>query len=554
MNDAADSPGDRTEHADVDPARAARRAEPSGPAEPSGSTAPAGAGAPVRRRTPMWDSSTKIVVSIAFGVLVAGAVYLARNVLSLVALSGLIAFLVAPIIKVLQTRLRFPRPMALLSGYVLIFAMILLVGGLVIDGVVGSVSEIDPPAAAKQLRVDAIDWLEGVETVSIAGYEIDLTDAVDPLIDQLKNDDAVDSADSSEDGSGSDASRIVLGRDQVQSLAGGVVTSVRTVGGFLLAALTSALVTFLVAFYLSVDSAKFNRALRTAVPDGYEDEADRLAERFGQIWRGYLYGQLANSLVTGLLVWLALWLLGLPGAFVFGLMMAVLNMIPTFGPIIAAGPGILAALALGSTRLDVSNLVFALIVAAMYVVVVQLQANLMAPLITGRAVQMSPAAILVGLIVGFQVGGLVGSLLVVPVLATLKEASRYTMAKLLDRDPFPDPRSRPRRRRRSGPRRHGCRWSGGDRCSAGRSWRCGHRCRSHRRPRRERLTHRQFGDRDRRVVCWREPTAPAPLEQRDGPHGIRRRARHVPRGVQDVRGAGDGAEPREVGGRRDRRP
>ncbi len=222
-----------------------------------------------------------------------------------------------------------------------------------------------------------------------------------------------------------------------------MVTSVRTVGGFLLAALTSALVTFLIAFYLSVDSAKFNRALRTAVPDGYEDEADRLAERFGQIWRGYLYGQLANSLVTGLMVWFALWLLGLPGSFVFGLMMAVLNMIPTFGPIIAAGPGILAALALGSTRLDVSNLVFAVIVGVMYLVVVQLQANLMAPLITGRAVQMSPAVILVGLIVGFQVGGLVGSLLVVPVLATLKEASRYTMAKLLDRDPFPDPEPEP---------------------------------------------------------------------------------------------------------------
>jgi len=426
MNDAADAPGDRNESADVDPGTVEVHTDPTDPVVPA------------RRRTPTWDSSTKIVVGIAFGVLVAGAIYLARNAFSIVALSGLIAFLVAPIIKVLQTRLRFPRPLALLSGYVLILSMILLVGGLVIDGVVGSVSEIDPPAAAAQLRSDAIDWLEGLETVSFGGYEVDLSDAVDPMIDRLKENEPAAGADTSRDGSASNASRIVLGRDQVQSLAGGVVTSVRTVGGFLLAALTSAIVTFLVAFYLSVDSSKFNRALRSAVPDGYEDEADRIAERFGQIWRGYLYGQLANSVVTGLLVWLVLWLLGLPGAFVFGLMMAVLNMIPTFGPIIAAGPGILAAVALGSTRLDVSNLTFALIVGATYLVVVQLQANLMAPLITGRAVQMSPAAILVGLIVGFQVGGLVGSLLVVPVLATLKEASRYTLAKLLDRDPFPD--------------------------------------------------------------------------------------------------------------------
>ncbi len=392
------------------------------------------------RRTPRWDSSTKIVVGVAFGIAVVGAIYLARNALSLVALAGLIAFLVAPIIKFLQIRLRFPKALALLSGYLLIFAMILLVGGLVIDGVIGSVSEIDPPQAVARLRSDAIDFLEGLETISIGGYDIDLSDAVGPVIDSLKDDtpDTSNGSGPANEDPTSSTSRIVLGRDQVQSLAGGVVTSVRTVGGFLLAALSSAVITFLIAFYLSVDSAKFTAALRTVVPDGYEDEADRIAERFGQIWRGYLYGQLANSLATGLFVWLVLWALGLPGSFVFGLLMAVLNMIPTFGPIIAAGPGILAALALGSSRLDVSNVVFALIVGLAYLLVVQLQANLMAPLITGRAVQMSPAAILVGLIVGFQVGGLVGSLLVVPVLATLKEVSRYTIAKLMDRDPFPD--------------------------------------------------------------------------------------------------------------------
>ncbi len=113
MNDAAATP--------------ARPGDSDAPGEPTdtdtgstqGQAAPAVA---AHRRTPRWDSSTKIVVGIAFAVLVAGAVYLARNALSLVALSGLIAFLVAPIIKVLQTRLRFPRWLALLSGYVMILA------------------------------------------------------------------------------------------------------------------------------------------------------------------------------------------------------------------------------------------------------------------------------------------------------------------------------------------------------------------------------------------------------------------------------------------------
>lgn len=394
-----------------------------------------------RRPAPDWAPSTKVVVAVGFAVAVAGAVYLARNALSLVALAGLIAFLVAPIIRMLQRRLRFPKGLALVTSYVIVLLGILVLGGLVVDGVAGSVSEIDPPRAAEQLRRDAVGWLGDVRTVTIGSYEVDLTEAVDPLIERLDTDDSSGSGagqgSSGDSSPGSTGSRIVLGQDQIQSLAGGVVDSVRTVGGFVLASLMSALVTFLVALYLNADSHRFHAAIRRGVPDGYEDDADRLSERLGRIWRGYLYGQLANSIATGALVWLVLWAVGLPGSFVFGLVMAVLNMIPTFGPIIAAVPGVLAALALGSTHLDVSKPVFALIVVAIYLLVVQLQANLMAPLITGRAVQMSPAAILVGLLVGFQVGGLVGSLLVVPVLATLKEGSRYVIAKLLDRDPFP---------------------------------------------------------------------------------------------------------------------
>ena len=63
------------------------------------------------------------------------------------------------------------------------------------------------------------------------------------------------------------------------------------------------------------------------------------------LWRGYLYGQLVNSLITGTLVFgVSVVLLGSPGAFLMGAIMVVLNMIPTFGPILAAIPGVLAAL------------------------------------------------------------------------------------------------------------------------------------------------------------------------------------------------------------------
>ena len=111
-------------------------------------------------------------------------------------------------------------------------------------------------------------------------------------------------------------------------------------------------VTFIIALYLSADSHRFHAALFAQVPEPYAADAERVEARIGRVWRGYLYGQLLNRLATGLLVWFVLWLIGLPGAFVLGLIMMVLNMIPTFGPIIAAVPGVLTAIALGSTRLD----------------------------------------------------------------------------------------------------------------------------------------------------------------------------------------------------------
>jgi predicted PurR-regulated permease PerM len=385
--------------------------------------------------SPRWHRSTKIVAGAAFGVGVLAALYLARNALTLVAMAGLLAFLVAPLIRLLQRRARFPKVLALLTSYVTVLIAAVVLGGLVIVGIATSFAEVDPAEAAESLRATAVDALTAVRTVEIAGYTLDLGDVVDPTIERLSSEQMLGMTGGAGGTEGDGDRTLAIQQGQVDLLLGGLLSSAQFVGGVLAALI----VTFLVALYLSADSHRFHAGLLSHVPDGYADDAQRVNQRIGQVWRGYLYGQLVNSLATGLLVWLVLWAVGLPGAFVLGLIMMLLNMIPTFGPIIAAVPGVLTAIALGSTRLDWTTVSFTLLVIAIYVVVVQVQANLMAPFITGQAVQMSPATILIGLLVGFQVGGLVGSLLVVPVLGTLKEVGRYVLAKLLDRDPFEAP-------------------------------------------------------------------------------------------------------------------
>ena len=122
-----------------------------------------------------------------------------------------------------------------------------------------------------------------------------------------------------------------------------------------------------------------------------------------------------------------------------GAIMVVLNMIPTFGPILAAIPGVLAALISGSTRWpELESFWFALIVAGIYLLVVQLQANIIAPRVMGTAVRLRPAVVLIGLLIGFQVGGLLGSLLAVPVIASIRDVAVYIWRKIIDRDPWSD--------------------------------------------------------------------------------------------------------------------
>jgi predicted PurR-regulated permease PerM len=83
-----------------------------------------------------------------------------------------------------------------------------------------------------------------------------------------------------------------------------------------------------------------------------------------------------------------------------------------------------------------NNFIFGLIVAGIYVIVVQAQANIIAPKVMGRAVRLSPVIIMISLIVGFNVAGLIGSLLAVPIVATIKEVVAYLYAKVVDREPF----------------------------------------------------------------------------------------------------------------------
>lgn len=368
-------------------------------------------------------------MAVAIGLVVFAAIifWMSRDALPILAVAGIVAFLVAPMVRFLHRRLRVPRWIALAIGYVVVLVVSLTLIAILAIGITQSLAGINLNDMQDSIRSVAewfVDWGEGLVVV---GISVDMSEITAPVNEWL-------SETASE---GTPSGGIKVDAESLQAVLGGAFNSIKTVTGLVTAAVVSALITVVIAVYLNADSGRLYRWLQRTVPPGYERDGAMLADRTGAIWRGYIYGQLINSFITGLMVFAVLALVGVQGAFLMGVIMMLFNMIPTFGPIIAAFPGILAALVGGSTRWpDMNNFLFALIVAGIYVVVVQAQANIIAPKVMGRAVRLSPVIIIISLIVGFNVAGLIGSLLAVPIVATIKEFVSYLYAKVINRDPF----------------------------------------------------------------------------------------------------------------------
>jgi phosphoglycolate phosphatase len=132
-----------------------------------------------------------------------------------------------------------------------------------------------------------------------------------------------------------------------------------------------------------------------------------------------------------------MWIVGLPNAGLMGLLAGLLEVIPTFGPILATIPALLIAFFQGSTYLPMSNFWFSVLVVAIYTVIQQTENAYLVPRIMGRRMLLHPVVIFIGVLAGGILFGALGVLLAAPVIGTLRVLLKYVYSKLLDEDPFP---------------------------------------------------------------------------------------------------------------------
>jgi predicted PurR-regulated permease PerM len=378
-----------------------------------------------------WDAPTRRIVAIGLVLLLIYLIYLARPLLPNIILAAIMAFALAPVIRFLNGRLRIPKPIAIILGYILLILVILLLPAILIPAVAGSFTSINVenlPMVLEATNNWLVRNLENFRTISFVGFDIDISPIIDQILTSLNEFDPANLLPSLEE-------MVTI----VRSGAGVAFGFASRIFGTVSGLVGTIFITFLISIFMSADSPVLKAKLTRQLPEAYRDEITTLGHRIYHVWWDYIQGQVTLGFVIFLITWFFGALIGLPGAFALAVIAGLLEFVPNLGPLLAAVPAILVALVQGSQTLEVSNLTFFIIVVVVYVLIQQLENNIIVPKVLGEALDFPPVMVMVGVLVGFSVAGILGSLLAVPFMATGRELVAYAYAKILMRDPFPPP-------------------------------------------------------------------------------------------------------------------
>jgi predicted PurR-regulated permease PerM len=354
-----------------------------------------------------WSDTTKRWVVL--GLVLAGlaVLYKVRALLPPVILACLLAYLLNPVVERFS-RLKLSRNGATAVTYVLLLVALVLAASMLVPMVVQQISSIN--VDLQQIYESVLRIMSRYQTISILDYSIELSDVFEKLEDSLI--------------------QLITGFAS-RSAEEMLVLALGIASGF---ASTFVWVIFVlvVSFWLVKDANEIKASVARLVPEDYREEVDALWREVSIVWDSFFRGLLVLSLTVGVVTGVSIWAVGVKNALLLGMLAAVLEVVPGIGPIIACAPAVAVAYFQGSTHLPIANGWFAVLVLALYLVIQQVENNVLVPRILGDSVKLHPLAVMVGAIGGYAVGGIVGAFLAAPVIGTFKILGGFIYRKLIE--------------------------------------------------------------------------------------------------------------------------
>ena len=358
----------------------------------------------VQGARPRWSALTKLVVVVG---ILTFAIYLLtrfREVIPPFILSAILAFILSPLVDRMEARLPIRRGLATALVYLVMFGVLALLLALLIPVLVNQFQVLNIDLQAMILHMERLLG----QGVVIAGYPVNLSQAIDQLLTGLRN---------------------VLEPVFGQTL------------GFLVDVITSFVwVVFIVviSFYLIKDGRHLRQWIDRQIPQVYQADYLKLKREIYGIWSDFFRGQIVLAVVVSVIFTVVGLIIGLPFALAMAVFAGLMEFIPSLGHGIWLVSAVLLTLFQGSTWLPIPNLVMALIVVGLHIFYQQVDLNYLIPRIIGRRVHLHPLVVILGIVAGAVLAGVLGIVLAAPTIASARVLGRWVRAYLLDQEPWYD--------------------------------------------------------------------------------------------------------------------
>lgn len=202
-------------------------------------------------------------------------------------------------------------------------------------------------------------------------------------------------------------------------IGGGVVHT----AGALFNSVTQLVLITVISFYFAVQEKGIEDFLRVIIPLKNEAYAIDLWKRSQAKIGKWMQGQIILGLLMGVFTFIGLWAIGLREYALFlSILIAIAELIPLFGPILAMIPAIFLGFTVGGPEIGLQ-------ITGFYIILQQLENHVLVPLVNKKLVGVPPLMVILSLLIGASLLGFWGLILAVPLAAAILEFTRDVLKR-----------------------------------------------------------------------------------------------------------------------------
>jgi predicted PurR-regulated permease PerM len=328
----------------------------------------------------------RVLLIVLLVALALEVIWIARHVLSWVVISLFLALALDPLVGFIERHTRFGRGAAIGVAYLIVFVVVAAVGASFVPKLVDEVNGF-----VQALPGYVHDLTHGRGRLGFLERKYHIVEKVREQVNKG-------------------------GATRVLGLSGAALSVTKSIISVVAATVTIIFLTF----FMLLEGRDWAERIYSLFPESSRPRWRRVGHDIYRTVGGYVTGNIVISLIAGATITVVLLIMSVPYAVALGLLVAVLDLIPLAGATIA-GIVVVGVAFLHSVPAGIVVLVF-------FVVYQQLENHWLQPVIYGRTVQLSPLMVLVSVLVGAELGGILGALAAIPVAGSIQVIVRDQLA------------------------------------------------------------------------------------------------------------------------------